>query len=426
MFKRLFAISILCLASLTFIGPTYAGPVSQYFSDTETSQGNSFSATTLDFSLRDTSGVVLSSPLFNVSSWVPGSSETKTVRVKKDGLADFKYQLSAVQTGGDAGLCTALQVEAKHGGTTLYSGGLLGLTNAPQTISGAGQDDLDIKVSLSDGASALQNKICNFNLKVRGWQTDSDGTWCLGDEEILANSVTSGSWDSPGSVVINEIMWMGSKSNSDDEWIELKNTTDSDINLENWKINGAGSGSDAITLFGIIPANDYFLISHYNSSSSAINDTISVNLVVPSISLNNSGEQLTLLTSSGTTIDQTPTGAWAAGNHGGDKQSMERNDTPSTGWHTCTDSACNDTTYWDVEGNNYGTPKAANLSQNDPSSPEYVPPVATVPEATQNSTPTTVAVVEPITQPASPSATIVESPFVESTRPATPSGEIVP
>jgi len=44
-----------------------------------------------------------------------------------------------------------------------------------------------------------------------------------------------------GDVVINEIMWMGSVGNSNDEWIELRNMTDADINLSGWKIDGAGS-----------------------------------------------------------------------------------------------------------------------------------------------------------------------------------------
>jgi hypothetical protein len=49
---------------------------------------------------------------------------------------------------------------------------------------------------------------------------------------------------------------------------------------------------------------------------------------------------------------------------------MERNSVPGDGtqgtsWHTCIAAGCNDTIFWDVEGNNYGTPKATNLSEND-------------------------------------------------------------
>ena len=36
----------------------------------------------------------------------------------------------------------------------------------------------------------------------------------------------------PGDVVINEVMWAG----ADNEWIELYNNTDEEINLEGWSI----------------------------------------------------------------------------------------------------------------------------------------------------------------------------------------------
>ena len=40
-------------------------------------------------------------------------------------------------------------------------------------------------------------------------------------------------------VVINEVMWSGSSLSTDDQWIELRNTTDKDINIGKWnkKIN---------------------------------------------------------------------------------------------------------------------------------------------------------------------------------------------
>ncbi|MBI5081957.1 MAG: lamin tail domain-containing protein, partial [Chloroflexi bacterium] len=45
------------------------------------------------------------------------------------------------------------------------------------------------------------------------------------------------------SVIINEVMWMGTSADSSDEWIELYNTTGSSINLSGWTliINGSGA-----------------------------------------------------------------------------------------------------------------------------------------------------------------------------------------
>ena len=64
---------------------------------------------------------------------------------------------------------------------------------------------------------------------------------------------------SPGSVVINEIAWMGSLDSTSDEWIELYNTTSSDIDLTGWTIDDDGSSTYSITS-GVLPANGYFLI----------------------------------------------------------------------------------------------------------------------------------------------------------------------
>jgi len=227
----------------------------------------------------------------------------------------------------------------------------------------------------------------------------------------------------PGDVVINELMWMGSSGNEYDEWIELRNTTGSLINLTGWTIENAGSEGASITLSGTIPASGYFLISHFVSSSSAIKDAIVVDQVIAGISLVNTGEQLTLKSASGVTIDQTPSGTWVAGTHTSPatvEQSMERNDNPSTGWHTCINVACNDTTYWDAEGNNYGTPKAANLSENDPtfSSPSPSPSPTLEPSPTPSPVPTA----EPESSP-SPTPEISPTPTPTAEPSSTPTPE---
>ncbi|MFH0912160.1 MAG: lamin tail domain-containing protein [Patescibacteria group bacterium] len=80
-------------------------------------------------------------------------------------------------------------------------------------------------------------------------------------------------------VIINEIAWAGSSSDGSDEWIELKNTTDSDIPIADWQITKYIKSSDKEALMlaipadvnpdpeifttPIIPKQGYFLISHY-------------------------------------------------------------------------------------------------------------------------------------------------------------------
>ncbi|MDO8474011.1 MAG: lamin tail domain-containing protein [bacterium] len=43
-------------------------------------------------------------------------------------------------------------------------------------------------------------------------------------------------------VVINEVAWMGTKASSSDEWVELYNASDEEIDLSEWSIYGADSG----------------------------------------------------------------------------------------------------------------------------------------------------------------------------------------
>lgn len=152
---------------------------------------------------------------------------------------------------------------------------------------------------------------------------------------------------SPGDVVINEIMWMGTQGDAADEWIELRNMTSSVIDLSNWVVDNLGSG---VTNDIVIPAgksiapNGFFLIA--NDTKETGNHNVDPDLVV-NVSLQNPGEQLRLRTSAGGTIIDTADNDgndWFAGDDPGGQnpeKSMERNDTPGDGtvvsnWHSAT------------------------------------------------------------------------------------------
>jgi hypothetical protein len=189
-----------------------------------------------------------------------------------------------------------------------------------------------------------------------------------------APSTTTGLTD--GSVVINEIMWMGSSVSSADEWIELRNMTDKEIDIAAWKLVNAGTGSTDITLpvGAKLPANGFYTVARYAASdvNSALKNE--PNYVNASLELDDAGEVITLNNATAVMIDQTPAGAWAAGTDGVSKISMERNNNPGLGipldgsvagnWHSCSSDSCDDARigYWDVAGSNYGTPGGDNLS----------------------------------------------------------------
>jgi len=174
----------------------------------------------------------------------------------------------------------------------------------------------------------------------------------------------------PGDMVINELMWMGSTQSSADEWIELRNTTGSAIDLSNWDITKKYSGEEVLMLTipegEIIPAGGYFLISNYDAAHSKSKINVTPDLVDTAVSLANSQLQIKLYDgpweTTGSLIDTADDGIGvpAAGDND-NKYSMVRgpapgNYTPGDGtlaanWHTA-DRAVG----WDAGATERGTP----------------------------------------------------------------------
>lgn len=435
MLNKVWIFVLVLFLSFRMVGITFALDEPVGFNDDEQSLGNNLTVTTLDFSLHETDNTPLISPLFNISSFKPGDTASESARIKKDGDLDFKYNIPAVKTSGDDNLCNALQIEAKLDGVSKYSGNLMSLGLAPPVTITSGQDDWTFILTLANSDASLQNRSCSFDIVYRGWQTDSDGTWGFGDEELVGSSVASGYWGaaSSGDVVINEVMWMGSTESTADEWIELRNMTDHEIDIGQWTLDNAKDGGDRKLMIPAskkIAAHGYFLIANYpkTSANSALN--VDVDEVANLELLNSSNGNIVLKNKDGTEIDQAKGDSWPAGENGTNKQSMERNDTPGDGtqvgsWHTCISDACNDTTYWDAEGNNYGTPKAANLSPNDPTAPQGGPEVTPVLPLSLEATASVLAQADPVATPSAtiqtPPETIIEPTVTPEPEPETPS-----
>jgi len=180
---------------------------------------------------------------------------------------------------------------------------------------------------------------------------------------------------SPGDVIINEVMWPGTSSSTEDEWIELRNTSGTAIDIANWTLENVIPGvtltvttTNNLCSTTTIPANGYFLISNFSSSSSAIN--VSAQCVTSTINLIDdyaTNGDLILKDDSGTVIDQTPSTTtcpnWPGGAKGTQAQatsSMARNwnygsGTATTSWHTSIIA-----TGWDAGIPDKGTPGTYN------------------------------------------------------------------
>jgi len=128
-------------------------------------------------------------------------------------------------------------------------------------------------------------------------------------------------------ILINEICWMGTTSSSNDEWLELYNQSENDIDLTGWRLE-ADDGSPKINLAGIIPAGGYFLLERTDDESVP---GISADLIYTG-SLSNTGEWLKLYDSQNNLIDEiNPADGWPGGDNTA-KQTLER--APDNSWQT--------------------------------------------------------------------------------------------
>ncbi|MFH1941623.1 MAG: lamin tail domain-containing protein [bacterium] len=159
-------------------------------------------------------------------------------------------------------------------------------------------------------------------------------------------------------VVINEVAWMGTNASSDDEWIELYNNTDVDIDLSGWTLV-AEDGTPGIALSGTIPAKGYFLLERTDDNT--VSDMTADQIY--SGALGNSGEKILLKDGQGQLVDEVDcSGGWFAGTNS-PKATMERKHTTIDGsasesWDTNNGVTMNGN---DADGNPIsGTPKTQN------------------------------------------------------------------
>lgn len=120
-------------------------------------------------------------------------------------------------------------------------------------------------------------------------------------------------------VLINEVAWMGSlpkngETNaqaSNNEWIELKNTTGGAISLEGWTLK-ADDETPSIVLSGTISAFGYFILER--TSDDTLTGVIANQIYVGALS--NSGEKLILKNAEGVSVDEVDAiSGWPAGDN---------------------------------------------------------------------------------------------------------------
>ena len=96
---------------------------------------------------------------------------------------------------------------------------------------------------------------------------------------LLASASTS------PDVIISEIAWAGSSSSAADEWIELANVSDQDVDVSGWSLAGASSAPLVFPAGTLIPSHSTFLIANYanTNSSSILNENTQIITTLVSI-----------------------------------------------------------------------------------------------------------------------------------------------
>jgi len=155
-------------------------------------------------------------------------------------------------------------------------------------------------------------------------------------------------------VVINEIAWMGTINSANDEWIELYNNSNQDINLEGWGLYEQGGETLIEPLNGIIKANSYYLLERTDDETVPDIPASQEPTSWSGHGLKNSGEHLQLLDNKSNLIDEVKcSDGWFAGDNKS-KQTMERRNSLVSG---------NNSSNWQTSQNPEGTPKAENSEQ---------------------------------------------------------------
>lgn len=131
-------------------------------------------------------------------------------------------------------------------------------------------------------------------------------------------------------VIINEVAWTGTKGSSTDEWIELYNSTDSEILLTGWGIYEGGGTVLIEGLEGTIPSYGYFIIERTDETTLPGITASQTPSSWSGSGLSNSGEHLVLKDATDVVDEVNASASWFAG--GGENfASMQRIDSDLSG-----------------------------------------------------------------------------------------------
>jgi len=255
-------VCLLLIVGLNWTGLLAVGQTFAFFSNTKDSDTNTFTAATLDLSLRSGQGNFIS-PAENMK---PGDSTARDIYVGKTANSlPLKHSVSYNFIDGNEDFCSQLELKIWYNHyfgpvrdmRLKYDESLTSLTNLTDIDFIIPHPDDQFDTDPNDGteqwffysiilpstvADSFQGEVCKFKFVYEGWQDNiaNYGDGGFSDIEEIENTIKVGYWNPP--VVLNEFL---PSAGNYPEYIELYNKTASSINLEGFYIK---AGNNIITI----------------------------------------------------------------------------------------------------------------------------------------------------------------------------------
>jgi len=227
--------------------------------------------------------------------FVAGALDTEVKFASSDASVDEgdgSYNLLVSIVNPDAGNATSADV-------VLISGDAADIDNYTTqsvTFPAGSSDDQTVVITITDDSDIEGDEILTFELQnVSGGHNASVGT--PGQFEL---TIQDNDFAPTPNIVINEIIQNpAAVDDTDGEWFELFNPTDSDVNINGWTIKDDGSDSHVIDNGGdlIITAGGYLVLGI--NGDQGTNGGVSVDYVYSGYSLANGDDEVVLIYSDG-------------------------------------------------------------------------------------------------------------------------------
>lgn len=238
-----------------FSGPSFIGITTSYYNDVETSHNN-LQAGVVDIEVLNGDLDTLESSL----SFGSGTTTKKQIQVQGGPQSSpFIYHASTTDVLGDLSFCNDLSLDISLNGNPWQVGSTTTFVSATTTLISTSTPDLwDITFNTLS-ASSTPNSVCTFNFTYNAVQ-NSDPVLGGGFVDSEVASTTIYSWGLRINKVYYDVDSPKRGTDKTNEWVEIYNQTDTDIDMTGWKICD-NTSCDTIPTSDPIPAKGFAVIT---------------------------------------------------------------------------------------------------------------------------------------------------------------------